>query len=95
MATAVADAIAAKGIPFREAHEQVSRNLASLDAMVKEHGVTLESVVSKKNAIGGTSPDRVRQQAETLLADLQSGDDDTGADAESLDAVGTAEGGHE
>jgi argininosuccinate lyase len=95
MATAVADAIAAKGVPFREAHEQVSRNLASLDAMVKEHGVTLESVVSKKNATGGTSPERVKQQAEALLADLESDAGQAGDELASLAGVASLEGGHE
>jgi argininosuccinate lyase len=64
IATAVADAIAATGIPFREAHEQVSSNLSSLDAMAQQHGVTLESILAKKNAIGGTSPERVRTEAD-------------------------------
>jgi argininosuccinate lyase len=70
MATAVADAIAAKGVPFREAHEQVSRSLANLDALVKEHGVTLEAIVAKKSATGGTSPERVKERAEAILHDL-------------------------
>ncbi len=95
MATAVADAIAAKGVPFREAHEQVSRNLASLDAMVKEHGVTLESVVARKNATGGTSPERVKAQAEALLADLESDAGTAHDELESLAAVVSSEGGHE
>jgi argininosuccinate lyase len=95
MATAVADAIAAKGIPFREAHEQVSRNLASLDAMVKEHGVTLESVVARKNATGGTSPERVKAQAEALLADLESDAEHAHDELESLAAVVSSEGVHE
>jgi argininosuccinate lyase len=95
MATAVADAIAAKGVPFREAHEQVSRNLASLDAMVKEHGVTLESVVAKKSATGGTSPERVKQQAEALLADLESDAGHADDELTSLAGVASLEGGHE
>jgi argininosuccinate lyase len=70
LATAVADAIAAKGTPFREAHDMVSRNLDSLHQLAKEHGVTLESVLAKKSAIGGASPDRVREAAKLALEDL-------------------------
>jgi argininosuccinate lyase/amino-acid N-acetyltransferase len=64
IATAVADAIAATGVPFREAHEHVSSNLANLDAMAQQYGVTLESILAKKNAIGGTAPERVREAAQ-------------------------------
>lgn len=71
LATAVADAIAAKGTPFREAHEQVSANLARLHDLAREHGVTLESVLAKKNAVGGTSPDRVRAAARQALEALR------------------------
>ncbi len=71
LATAVADAIAAKGTPFREAHDKVSRNLASLHELAKEHGVTLESVLAKKSSIGGTSPDRVREAAKAALEALR------------------------
>ena len=69
--------------------------LANLDAMVKEQGVTLESVLAKKNATGGTSPERVRQQAESLLADLGSTDGHTSDEHASLAAVGMSEGGEE
>ena len=71
LATAVADAIAAKGTPFREAHEIVSGNLAKLHELAKEHGVTLESVLAKKNALGGTSPQRVREAAQQALEALR------------------------
>ena len=67
LATAVADAMAAKGTPFREAHERVGRDLASIDRLAKEHGVTLESILSKKNALGGTSPDRVKEAAKKMM----------------------------
>ena len=41
IATAVADALAATGMPFREAHDQVSRNLANLSPLAASHGVTV------------------------------------------------------
>ena len=63
IATAVADALAATGIPFREAHDQVSRNLADLPALARKHGVTLDGMLAKKNAFGGTAPERVRAAA--------------------------------
>jgi argininosuccinate lyase len=59
VATAVADALAATGMPFREAHEQVSRNLADLPSLAKQHGVTLDGMLAKKNSFGGTAPERV------------------------------------
>lgn len=63
LATAVADALAAKGTPFREAHEIVGARLSSIRDMAKEHGVTVESILEKKNAKGGTAPARVREAA--------------------------------
>ena len=70
MATAVADAMAARGIPFREAHERVGRQLESLDKLAKEYGVTLESILAKKNALGGTAPERVKEAAQHMLEAL-------------------------
>jgi len=63
IATAVADALAATGMPFREAHDQVSRNLAGLPSLAKQHGVTLDGMLAKKSAYGGTAPERVREAA--------------------------------
>jgi argininosuccinate lyase len=63
IATAVADAMAAKGTPFREAHEIVGKNLSTIGALAQEHGVTLESILNKKGAKGGTAPARVREAA--------------------------------
>jgi argininosuccinate lyase len=63
IATAVADAMAAKGTPFREAHEIVGKQLASIEELAKEHGVTLESILNQKSALGGTSPARVSEAA--------------------------------
>lgn len=72
IATAVADALAATGMPFREAHDQVSRNLANLGSLTKEHGVTLDGMLAKKNALGGTAPERVKEAAKAAL--LECGD---------------------
>ena len=66
LATAVADAMAAKGTPFREAHERIGRDLASIDKLAKEHGVTIESILAKKSAFGGTSPERVKEAARKM-----------------------------
>ncbi|MCU1349681.1 MAG: argininosuccinate lyase [Acidobacteria bacterium] len=70
IATAVADAIATTGIPFREAHDSVSANLANIDALARRHGVTLESILAAKSAIGGTAPERVREAASLALATI-------------------------
>ena len=43
IATAVADAMASRGIPFREAHENVGQQLASIDSLAKEYNVTLDA----------------------------------------------------
>ena len=67
IATAVADALAATGMPFREAHDQVSRNLADLPSLAKAHGVTLDGMLSKKSSFGGTSPKRVKEAAQRAL----------------------------
>jgi argininosuccinate lyase len=67
IATAVADALAASGMPFREAHDQVSRNLANLASLAASHGVTLDGMLAKKNSYGGTSPERVRAAAQECL----------------------------
>jgi len=64
IATAVADALAATGMPFREAHDQVSRNLANLSSLAASHGVTLDGMLAKKNSYGGTAPERVRAAAQ-------------------------------
>ena len=68
MATAVADAIAATGVPFREAHDRVSRDLASLPSLAEEYGVTLESILEKKSAFGGTAPARVAEAADDIVS---------------------------
>ena len=60
LATDAADELAAKGVPFREAHEIVSRDFASSKN-------TVENVLAKKNVLGGTNPDRVKAAAMELL----------------------------
>ena len=72
IATAVADALAATGMPFREAHDQVSRNLAELPALAKKHCVTLEGMLAKKNTYGGTAPERVKAAAFAAKESLKS-----------------------
>ncbi len=68
IATAVADAMASRGIPFREAHEKVGQQLASIDKLAKEYGVTLEGILAKKSAMGGTAPERVKEAALVILS---------------------------
>jgi hypothetical protein len=60
LATDAADELAAKGVPFREAHEIVSRDFAHSTNSV-------ETVLKKKNVLGGTNPDRVKAAALELL----------------------------
>src|SRR5688572_9190283 len=60
LATDAADELAAKGVPFREAHEIVSRDFGSSKNSV-------ETVLAKKNVLGGTNPDRVKAAALELL----------------------------
>ena len=63
LATDAADELAAKGIPFREAHEIVSRE--------RQHSTrTVDEVLAKKNALGGTAPERVREAAADVLRRL-------------------------
>jgi argininosuccinate lyase len=73
LATAVADAMAAKGTPFREAHEIVGKQLASIKELATEHGVTLESILEQKNALGGTSPARVAEAARHVTPSVSEG----------------------
>jgi argininosuccinate lyase len=72
IATAVADALAATGMPFRQAHDQVSRNLANLPSLAKQHVVTLDGMLAKKNCFGGTAPERVREAARVAQESLES-----------------------
>ena len=56
LATDAADELAAKGMPFREAHEVVGRDRA-------RSFNSIEAILRKKSALGGTSPERVREAA--------------------------------
>ena len=76
MATAVADAMAARGLPFREAHEVVGRELASIDELAREYGVTLDGILASKKALGGTAPERVTAAARAARARLTSSTSD-------------------
>jgi argininosuccinate lyase len=64
LATDAADELAAKGIPFREAHEIVSRE-------GKHSFNSVEMVLAKKNVLGGTAPDRVLAAAKAALETLE------------------------
>ncbi|HEU4888255.1 MAG TPA: argininosuccinate lyase [Thermoanaerobaculia bacterium] len=63
LATDAADTLAATGIPFREAHEIVGRQGSVSTSSVEE-------VLSKKNVLGGTAPDRVLAAAKAALETL-------------------------
>jgi argininosuccinate lyase len=88
IATAVADAMASRGIPFREAHERVGQQLASIEKLAKEYGVTLEGVLAKKNSFGGTAPDRVKEAARVILSRI----DGEGSQAGRTEALRSAQG---
>jgi len=64
LATDAADELAAKGIPFRQAHEIVGRDRA-------RSFNSIEMILSKKNTVGGTAPNRVREAARKALELLQ------------------------
>lgn len=78
MATHLADELAAQGVPFREAHEQVSKSLRvdesssprgdkpSEDSQTRR----LEDSLAKKNVLGGTAPARVEAAARAALETL-------------------------
>ncbi|HEX8169348.1 MAG TPA: argininosuccinate lyase [Thermoanaerobaculia bacterium] len=64
LATDAADELAAQGVPFREAHEIVSRGgTHSLNSV--------DDVLAKKNVHGGTAPERVRAAALAALETLR------------------------
>jgi argininosuccinate lyase len=83
LATDAADELAAKGIPFREAHEIVSREMGCHPEPVEgspsqERGRSfaaaqddrLKRVLAKKNVLGGTNPERVLAAAKAALETL-------------------------
>ena len=48
----------------------VGRQLNAIDNLAKQYGVTLEAILAKKNALGGTAPQRVKQAAQQMLVIL-------------------------
>lgn len=64
LATDAADELAAKGMPFREAHEIVGKNR-------QQSFNSIETILGKKSALGGTSPERVREAALRALEQLK------------------------
>ncbi|MFP5247007.1 MAG: argininosuccinate lyase [Thermoanaerobaculia bacterium] len=63
LATDAADELAAQGVPFREAHEIVSRE-------GRASSNSVERVLAKKSVFGGTAPDRVLAAAKAALETL-------------------------
>jgi argininosuccinate lyase len=63
VATDAADELAAKGIPFREAHEIVGRE-------GQKSMNSIETILAKKNVVGGTAPERVLAAAKAALETL-------------------------
>ncbi len=85
LATEVADALASRGIPFRKAHEIVSarigeairggKTLGQLGANDQITDIDLAALdvdraLTKRNAYGGTSPERVKEAAAVALQKL-------------------------
>ena len=85
LATEVADALAARGIPFRKAHEIVSARIGEAirqKKTLRELGPTesitdldlaaldVEKALAKRAAKGGASPERVREAAKAALETL-------------------------
>ena len=64
VATDAADELAAQGIPFREAHEIVGKRRT-------QSTNSIAVILAKKSAIGGTSPERVREAAQRALEELR------------------------
>ncbi len=92
LATELADYLAEKGVPFREAHGIVNELVESALADGKELGdlklddykraseqfeqdvldITVETAVAKRDTIGGTAPNRVREAIAAARARLNS-----------------------
>ncbi|MGZ4809454.1 MAG: argininosuccinate lyase, partial [Thermoanaerobaculia bacterium] len=82
LATELADALAARGVAFREAHEIVGRRLAESlrtgrslrdlgpNAQITDDDLAaldVDRALAKRTAFGGTAPDRVRDAAKHVL----------------------------
>lgn len=70
VATQLADALAARGIPFRQAHEMVGKRFASDGAVAVSEiteadlaASTVDAALNRKDVHGGTAPARVRAAA--------------------------------
>jgi len=78
LATAVADAMARRGVPFREAHEAVGRRIAEAERSRSTllglgpggeitaedlRALDLDAVLRRRDALGGTAPRRVKAAA--------------------------------
>lgn len=73
LATDAADELASRGIPFREAHEIVGREMLreSQGSPQQANRARLANALAKKNALGGTSPERVYNAAKAALESLK------------------------
>ena len=69
LATHRADMLAATGIPFREAHDIISRKTVGASAGA-DVAPTVHEVLNAKNVLGGTAPERVAAAAKTALETL-------------------------
>jgi argininosuccinate lyase len=69
LATHRADMLAATGIPFRDAHEIVSRESGAMhaDGGLKPAAPQVIDVLNAKNVLGGTAPDRVAAAAKAAM----------------------------
>jgi argininosuccinate lyase / amino-acid N-acetyltransferase len=80
LSTTLMDALASRGVPFREAHELVSRRVgqaissgSTLSELGPGEGITSEDLaeldvdrtLAKKNSFGGTAPSRVAEAAKS------------------------------
>ncbi|HUR28103.1 MAG TPA: argininosuccinate lyase [Planctomycetota bacterium] len=73
LATHEADKLAATGIPFREAHDIVSRRVveaSSRQELEDSKARRLEDSLASKNVLGGTAPERVAAAAKAALETL-------------------------
>ena len=72
LATHRADMLAATGIPFREAHEIISRQSGGAEAASDPSSAmpTVHEVLNAKNVLGGTAPERVLAAAKAALETL-------------------------
>ena len=74
MATDAADELAAQGVPFREAHEIVSKRVGESPSRRVAEGdanASLDDCLNRKNVIGGTAPVRVAEAAKKALESLR------------------------